>query len=143
MKIHAGLTNSPSKRIPEATHSKTLRRDSPAPIGLSDVAIAFSTSSSRSCAEKKAEVTHYSSRCCCLKKQKQTPKNKKQNKVNKEPKKKKTSHGFDYRGRKELVYTLTHPDNGVQVGTRLHKSLMIRITITAEVRSLTLAWRHK
>ncbi len=38
---------------------------------------------------------------------------------------------------------LTHPESGVQVGTRLHKSLMIRITTTAELRSLTLAWRHK
>lgn len=73
-----------SKSIPDATHSKTLRSDSPAPIGLSDVPIAFSTSSSRG-----------------------------------------------------------HPESGVQVGTRLHKSLMIRITRTAELRLLTLAWRHK
>lgn len=38
---------------------------------------------------------------------------------------------------------LTHPVSGAQVGTRLHKSLMSRITTTAEFRSLTLAWRHK
>lgn len=38
---------------------------------------------------------------------------------------------------------LTHPESGAQVGTRLHKSLMIRMTTTAELRLLTLAWRHK
>lgn len=38
---------------------------------------------------------------------------------------------------------LTHPESGIQVGTRLHKSLRIRMTITAEFNMLTLAWRHK
>lgn len=45
--IEYKIQSSPSNRIPEATHSKTLRKDSPAPIGLSDVPMAFSTSSSR------------------------------------------------------------------------------------------------
>ncbi len=49
--------SSPSKRIPDATHSKTLRNDSPAPIGLSDVPIAFSTSSSRGYVEMTAQST--------------------------------------------------------------------------------------
>lgn len=38
---------------------------------------------------------------------------------------------------------LTHSESGNHVGTRLHMSLMIRITTTAELRLLTLAWRHK
>lgn len=44
------------------------------------------------------------------------------------------------------VYTnsfLTHPEIGIQEGTRLHKSLMTRMTTTAEIKLLTLAWRHK
>lgn len=41
------------------------------------------------------------------------------------------------------MHLLTHPESGIQVGTRLHKSLRIRMTITAEFNMLTLAWRHK
>lgn len=54
--IEAARKTLPSKRIPEATHSKTRRRDSPTPIGLSDVQIAFSTSSSRGYGEKRAQT---------------------------------------------------------------------------------------
>lgn len=38
---------------------------------------------------------------------------------------------------------LTHPLSGAQVGTRLHRSLMIRITMAADFRSLTLAWERQ
>ena len=47
---------SPSKSIPEATHSNTLRKDSPTPIGLSDVLMAFSTSSSRGYNGKREQI---------------------------------------------------------------------------------------
>lgn len=106
---------SPPKRIPDATHSKTLRSDSPAPIGLSDVPMAFSTSSSRGYVGMNMHdlitiLLHYS----------------------------KSNLLFSYNNS-----FLTHPESGAQVGTRLHKSLMIRITTTAEGRLLTLAWTHK
>lgn len=39
----------PAKRIPEARHSKTLRRASPAPMGRFPVPIAFSQISSSGC----------------------------------------------------------------------------------------------
>lgn len=55
--VYQSLLSSPSKRIPDATHSKNLRRDSPAPIGLSDVPMAFSTSSSRGYVEMRAQGT--------------------------------------------------------------------------------------
>lgn len=42
-----------------------------------------------------------------------------------------------------LVQFLTHPERGIQVGTRLHKSLMTRMMMTAESRWLTLAWRQR
>lgn len=42
----------PAKRIPDARHSKTLRRASPAPIGLFPVPIAFSQISSSGCREQ-------------------------------------------------------------------------------------------
>lgn len=45
----------PSKSIPEAMHSKTLRNDSPTPICLSDVLTVFSTRSSRGLEEKGAQ----------------------------------------------------------------------------------------
>lgn len=69
--VYQSLHGSPSKRIPDATHSKNLRRDSPAPIGLSDVPIAFSTSSSRGYAEMRAQgtrmmqsINHFYSQSC-------------------------------------------------------------------------------
>lgn len=39
----------PAKRIPEARHSKTLRRASPAPMGRFPVPMAFSQMSSSGC----------------------------------------------------------------------------------------------
>lgn len=41
--------SSPGNRIPEARHSMTRRRASPAPRGLLQVAMAFSQISSRGC----------------------------------------------------------------------------------------------
>lgn len=49
------LIRAPSKRIPDAMHSKTLRNDSPTPICLSDVLIVFSTRSSRGLEGKRAK----------------------------------------------------------------------------------------
>ena len=39
--------------------------------------------------------------------------------------------------------SLTHPDSGAQAGTRLQRSLMTRITMTADFRSLTFACEAK
>lgn len=126
------IQSSPSKRIPDATHSKTLRNDSPAPIGLSDVAIAFSTSRSRGYMEMKAEKRDDIYPWCC------TIKRKTIFFYHKAAKNCAGLYNYNYNN-----HVHTHPVSGAQVGTRLHKSLMSRITTTAEFRSLTLAWRHK
>lgn len=58
-KLHNSNKISPSISIPEATHSKTLRRASPAPSDLSDVPIAFSTSSSSGYVETRRQNRHF------------------------------------------------------------------------------------
>jgi len=109
----------PVTRIPEARHSKTLRRASPAPMGRFPVPIAFSLISSSGCtAEERETQKHHrllrrylmtaivtDATCGCL--------------------------------------LLTQPRSGAHVGTRAHKSLRIRMTMTQERSPLALAWKHK
>lgn len=110
--------------VPDAMHSKTLRKDSPTPICLSDVVTVFSTRSSRGLEEKSTWEIWVIQLIIIF---------------------------FKHRNSKIAqmvkpvmhVEFLTHPERGSQVGTRLHKSLMTRMTMTAEFRWLTLAWRQK
>lgn len=48
----------PAKRIPEARHSKTLRRASPAPMGRFPVPMAFSQISSSGCRTQEGGLLH-------------------------------------------------------------------------------------
>lgn len=109
----------PSRSVPDAMHSKTLRNDSPTPICLSDVVTVFSTRSSRGFGRRTRIMGDP---------------NEKKNKNNEMSQLDKPVM---------LVQFLTHPERGIQVGTRLHKSLMTRMTTTAESRWLTLAWRQR
>lgn len=118
------LRAAPSKSVPDAMHSKTLRKDSPTPICLSDVLTVFSTRSSRGLEEERTWEIWVIQMIISF---------------------------FKHRNSKigqmvkpEMhVQFLTHPERGSQVGTRLHKSLMTRMTMTAEFRWPTLAWRQR
>lgn len=113
--------NSPSKSVPDAMHSKTLRKDSPTPICLSEVLTVFSIRSSRGLEEERTQEIQVSQIIFLNR-------NRKISQIVKP-----VRH----------VRFLTHPERGCQVGTRLHKSLMTRMTTTAEFRWLTLAWRQR